>query len=236
MQAQLWYLRIPALLCYFRAMNFQFFDPGEEVDVTWRKLPHWEQRDVYYFLTWRTADSIPGPVMEHWLVERSRWLQSHGIAPEQEDWQGELERMPEAEHREFYRLFTQRWHDMLDACHGECLLRDPGLSDLVVENLRHLEGELYELEAWVVMPNHVHVLAGIRGRGTMKKLCRNWKNYTAKRINERLGREGQFWQWESFDHLVRHAASLEKFRQYILNNPVKAGLKEGEFRVWTRGG
>ena len=216
-------------------MEFQFFDPGAEVDVSWRKLPHWDQRDAYYFLTWRTADSIPAPALEQWHHERTCWLAAHGIlCQKQEDWQGEIEKLPEAEHREFYRLFTQRWHELLDAGHGKCLLRDPGASEIVAENLRHGEGVHYELEAWVVMPNHVHVLAGIRGRGTMKKLCRNWKNYTAKRINERLGREGQFWQWESFDHLVRSAASLEKFRRYILNNPVKTGLKEGEFRVWTK--
>jgi putative transposase len=68
----------------------------------------------------------------------------------------------------------------------------------------------------------------------MKKLCRNWKRFTAGRINECLEREGQFWQWESFDHLVRSPASLAKFREYILNNSVKACLREGEYRAWAK--
>lgn len=83
------------------------------------------------------------------------------------------------------------------------------------------------------MPNHVHVLAGVSGRGELKKHCRHWKNFTAMQINKALGRSGQLWQWESFDHVVRTPASLEKFRDYILKNPIKASLKEGEYRAWA---
>jgi hypothetical protein len=68
----------------------------------------------------------------------------------------------------------------------------------------------------------------------MKKLCRSWKNFTAMTINRALGRKGQFWQWESFDHLVRSPSSLAKFREYILNNPQKARLREGEYRAWAK--
>ncbi|SKB02817.1 Transposase IS200 like [Prosthecobacter debontii] len=216
-------------------MKFHFFDPASDVEVSRRNLPHWEQRDAYYFLTWRTADSIPATVLDQWLRERGQWLTDHGIDPAQEDWQRDLEKLPEAEHREFYRRYTERWHRMLDACHGECVLRDPNVSEIVAENLQHQNGHPYELEAWVVMPNHVHVLVGVPGRGALKTLCRNWKNYTAKRINQRLNRVGQFWQWESFDHLVRSEASLEKFRRYILDNPGKAKLSEGSYRMWSKG-
>jgi REP element-mobilizing transposase RayT len=215
-------------------MDFRFFDPGAKTEISQGSLPHWEQADAYYFITWRTADSIPADVFEKWHEERCAWLRDHGIDPSLEDWQREVEMMPERDHREFYRLFTAKWHGMLDECHGECALRQPELSGIVEENLRHMDGEKYQLEAFVVMPNHVHVLAGIRGRGEMQSLCRNWKRYTAGRINALLGKSGQFWQWESFDHVVRNAASLEKFRQYILNNPVKARLKKGEFRAWAK--
>lgn len=123
---------------------------------------------------------------------------------------------------------------MLDQCHGECVLRRPELSLIVENSLRHFDGARYQLEAFAVMPNHVHVLAGVAGRGEMKRLCRNWKNFTAMQINKALGRQGQFWQWESFDHLVRSSASLTKFREYILQNPVKARLKPDEYRVWAK--
>ena len=105
---------------------------------------------------------------------------------------------------------------------------------MVANSLLHFDGERYALESYVVMPNHVHVLAGISGRGDMRQLCRTWKNFTAMQINKALGRQGQFWQWESFDHVVRSPASLDKFRNYILQNPVKARLREGEYRAWAK--
>ncbi len=215
-------------------MEFRFFDPSAKTEITHGHLPHWEQLNAFYFITWRTADSIPKEVFERWHVERETWLRSHGIEPSLEDWQRELEMLPEPQHQEFYRLFTAKWHGMLDECHGECVLRQSPLSQIVEDSLRHFDEERYRLEAFVVMPNHVHVLAGIPGRGAMKRLCRGWKNFTAREINRALGRRGQFWQWESFDHLVRSPASLENFREYILNNPVKARLREGEYRAWAK--
>jgi hypothetical protein len=37
---------------------------------------------------------------------------------------------------------------------------------------------------------------------------------------------------ESFDHAVRSERQLERFRDYIRENPQKAGLKEEEFALW----
>lgn len=215
-------------------MEFRFFDPSAKTEITHGDLPHWEQSNAIYFITWRAADSIPTEVLQTWQREREAWLWTHGIDPGIEDWQRKLEELPEADHQEFYRLFTARWHELLDECHGECVLRRPELSEIIEASLRHFDDERYALEAFVVMPNHVHVLAGIPGRGEMKGLCRNWKNFTAMQINKALGRQGQYWQWESFDHLVRSPASLEKFREYILKNPVKARLRAGEYRAWAK--
>ena len=215
-------------------MEFRFFDPAAKTDITHGDLPHWEQANAFYFITWRTADSIPTAAMEKWQKDREAWLWSHHIDVQHDDWQRKLEELPEEAHREFYQRFTAKWHGLLDESHGECVLKTPDLSLLVETSLRHFDGERYQLEAFVVMPNHVHVLAGVPGRGEMKRLCRSWKNFTAMQINKALERQGQFWQWESFDHLVRSPASLEKFREYILKNPVKARLKPDEYRVWAK--
>jgi len=215
-------------------MEFRFFDPSAKTDVTHGDLPHWEQANAFYFITWRTADSIPSGVLEKWQTEREAWLWSHGIDGRMDDWQRKLEELPEEAHREFYQRFTAEWHGLLDECHGKCVLKSPDLSLLVENSLRHFDGQRYQLEAFVVMPNHVHVLAGIPGRGEMKRLSRAWKNFTAMQINKALSQHGQFWQWESFDHLVRSAASLQKFRDYIVKNPSKARLKPGEYRVWAK--
>ena len=59
--------------------QFQLFDPEQDFQVFERRLPHWAQAGTLCFITWRTWDSIPKPVLQHWLDERNRWLARHGI-------------------------------------------------------------------------------------------------------------------------------------------------------------
>jgi len=59
----------------------------------------------------------------------------------------------------------------------------------------------------------------------------SWKSFTAKEINKRLGQTGNFWRDESFDHLVRSAKQWQCFTHYIQQNPVKAHLQVGAFRL-----
>jgi REP element-mobilizing transposase RayT len=108
---------------------------------------------------------------------------------------------------------------------GPLHLQRPKLADVVVTAL--LDGERrfrrYQLHAYVVMPNHVHVLV------TPKVVACRWlaplKGFTAYRANELLGSHGQaFWQDESYDHLVRSRIQFERIRFYIEENPVSAGL------------
>lgn len=65
----------------------------------------------------------------------------------------------------------------------------------------------------------------------LSAILKSWKGFTAREINRLNGTSGQVWQHESFDHLVRHAGSLEAFVRYIEENPRKAKLLEGEFRL-----
>ncbi|MCB9009619.1 MAG: transposase, partial [Ardenticatenaceae bacterium] len=58
----------------------------------------------------------------------------------------------------------------------------------------------------------------------LSSILHSLKRYTAVSANKILGRQGQFWQHESYDHIVRDEAELQRIRQYVLNNPVKAGL------------
>ena len=212
-------------------MDFHFFDPRAEVDVTHGHLPHWEQRDAYYFITFRTADSIPLNTLKQWHYERDVWLVSRGIDPAKEDWQVDLEHLPEDEHREFYRSFTARWHDHLDQGHGSCLLRQPETSAIVAENLKHFDGDRYQLDSFVVMPNHVHVLVRPFVGMDLADLLHSWKSYTAKEINKHLERSGELWEPESYDTLVRDVEHLWKALRYIGKNPAKASLPESQ---WVR--
>ena len=84
---------------------------------------------------------------------------------------------------------------------------------------------LYELFAWVVMSNHVHVL--LQPHKPLREVTRAVKNTSAREANLILGRTGlRFWQDESYDHRVRDGKELERIVRYIEWNPVRAALVE----------
>ena len=214
-------------------MSFRFFNPTQAVTITYGHLPHWDQEGATYFITWRTADSIPKAIWERWRADRADWLSAKDIDPALNDWRRHVEKLPEAERRDF-RRFAKELEDEIDAGHGECLLRRPALSRIVADALHHFDGERYMLGDFVVMPNHVHLLVGGMAREAMLQQVESWKKWSAIKINEALGRKGRFWQDENFDHLVRNEASFAKFRQYIAENPAKARLRDDEFVYWRK--
>jgi type I restriction enzyme R subunit len=214
--------------------SFRFFDPEAEFAVTERRLPHWAQAGTLCFLTWRTWDSIPGRVLAEWLSGRGSWLARHGIDPLTEGWRTRLALLPAPARAEFHRTFSGRWHAMLDESHGACVLKRPEVAGTVAESLRHFDGDRYTLTDFVVMPNHVHVLAAFSDEALMLAQCESWKHFTAVRINKALGRAGRFWQADGFDHLVRGAEQFDALRRYIADNPRRAGLAPGEFIHYSR--
>ena len=206
----------------------ELFDPEGDVLITQRQLPHWSQAGAITFITWRTNDSIPAPVLQQWRGDRCRWLRAHGLDPDEPDWRTNLARLPAALREEFRRAFSDRWHEALDACHGECVLRRPELAKIVASSLHHFDNDRYLLTDFVVMPNHVHLLAAFRDQEAMLAQFESWKHYMAVQINRHLGRTGRFWEQDGFDHLVRSERWFEYYRGYIAGNPSKARLAAGE--------
>ncbi len=85
------------------------------------------------------------------------------------------------------------------------------------------------LDAFVVMPNHVHALVQPWVDHALESILHSWKSYSANAINRRLGRRGRLWLDESFDHIVRNGDHLDGLRSYIRENPNKAGLRRGQY-------
>jgi putative transposase len=113
------------------------------------------------------------------------------------------------------------------AATGPRWLLDQRVAHCVADALRYGEIKLglYELRAWVLMANHVHIL--IYPKATLSRITKSIKNFSARYANVILGRTGQpFWQDESYDHWVRCPVELEKIVLYIEGNPVAAGLVE----------
>ncbi len=217
------------------SLPFRYFEPTEDYDIVERShLPHWTQAGTICFITWRTWDSIPQQVAEHWRTERSAWLNRHGIDPFRDDWKQLLARLPMAAQQEFHAAFSERWNALLDECCGACALRQSELAMIVGESLQHFDGDRYWLFDYVVMPNHVHVMAAFPTTERLLKQCTSWKHYTAVQINRRLGRKDRFWETDEFDHLVRSEEQFVYLRSYIKSNPARARLPVGEFLHYSR--
>ncbi len=215
-------------------LSFGLYDPQQEKSESERNLPHRFQPGVAAFITFRTADSLPRSVIELWDEEIRNWLERNSIAAPPNLRNLNPDSLPPSVRKPFLKYRDKRWHWHLDQCHGECLLRRPELAQIVADSLLHFEGDRYDLDRFVVMPNHVHLLAQFRLPTTLRLQCKSWLHFTACEINKKIGRSGTFWQSEPFDHLVRNGDQFAYLQDYIAQNPMKAHLQPGEFLFWHR--
>lgn len=206
---------------------WKFLDPRSNVEVSHRRLPHWEQPGVCYFLTFRTADSLPSDVADDFRRKRHDWLMPHGIDTTWDDWHALIGGLPFAVQREYHRTWSREFHQLLDDCHGSCDLGEPDVAKIVLDALLYFDGVRYDLGDAVIMPNHVHFLVQFRPMFSMRKQCFSWKHYTSREINIMLNREGHFWQGETYDHIVRSVEEFAHYQRYIADNPARAGLRSG---------
>ena len=210
---------------------FELFDSEADIRIdTGTSLPHWYQPGVSYFVTFRTEDSIPVEVGRQWHRQREDWLKRHGITVSNGNWRNQLDRLNIEHRREFHETFSRQYLEALDKGHGECVLRRSELSQIVANSLLHFDGQRYHMGDFVVMPNHVHLIVCLLGDTEIVAQCTSWKRFTAKAINELLGRKGRFWQEESFDHLIRSPEQFSAIQRYIANNP--NGLKACEYHLY----
>ncbi|HZZ28492.1 MAG TPA: transposase [Pirellulales bacterium] len=213
--------------------DFQFFDPRQDVAVAYGNLPHWAQAGTLVFITWRTADSLPAPVLARIAQEKAKLLESFGLDTA-ENYKAQLAKLPVHERAQVQWAMFETWDRQLDAGAGRCVLKQPELSQIVADSLLHFDGDRYLLTDFVVMPNHVHLLVALATEEALWEQCTSWKRFSGRQINQKLGQTGAFWQVEQFDHLVRNPEQFEHYRRYIAANPPKAHLPEGAYRWFSK--
>ena len=200
-------------------MKIRPFNPHQDIDRSRRNLPHWQQKGACYFITFRLGDSLPQTLLDQWKRELDIWMQQHP-----KPWSAKTA-------VEYHECFTERREQWLDAGHGECLLRVPEVRGLVQTSVLKFEGVRYDVDAFVIMPNHVHLIWQLRPGFDLSKELKGLKGGSARACNLALGREGTFWMDESYDRLVRDWEELTAIRNYIINNPAKAGLQPHEYTL-----
>jgi len=181
-------------------------------------LPHCDYPGLVQFVTFRLVDSMPES-------RRAEW-----------------EHLLKIEDVREKRLKLEEY---LDRGVGECHLRDPAIAKVTEKSLLHFQNERYELLAWCVMPNHVHVLVHV-WQTPLWKILAAWKKFSASRALVILRQERRspdrldgtpnsngpirrsafqsFWQREYWDTFMRDEHQERKAVRYIEGNPVKAKL------------
>jgi putative transposase len=159
-------------------------------------LPHRDEPGLVQFVTFRLADSLPAH-LDH-------------------EWQPLLQ-------IEDKRAQHIKLENYLDTGKGKCHLRNRRIAELTEEALFYFHQQWYELRAWVIMPNHVHVLFKV-GDIPLRRIVESWKSYTAKEANRILRKTGTFWQSGYWDTYIRDPEHERRTIRYIEHNPLKANL------------
>lgn len=119
---------------------------------------------------------------------------------------------------------TKRIEEFLDRCEGPRWLADERVARIVTQALASFNGERYLLHAWVIMPNHIHVLFTPCDSFLLSSIVHSWKSFTSKQAKKITGLEGKFWQPEYLDRAIRNERHFQTAKEYIEYNPVKSGL------------
>lgn len=210
--------------------------------VTIRKRPHFQPLEGTLFVTFRLADSIPKATVRYYQARRE-WLKdqlrrvsqipAETSPTDHASWLTRLEKL----NREWFLKCEEILHR---EAVGPTWMRDDRVADKVAENLHHLDGDVYRLDAFTIMSNHVHTVFrplvskelieeifrsqnAFGGIPALAKMMHTIKGRSARACNLILGRSGAFWERESFDHVIR-AGKFHKTIHYVLNNPIKVGL------------
>ena len=198
-----------------------------------RTLPHIQPVGATFFVTFRLHGTIPNGKLYQWRKEYEKNI--HNIIGEIEQ---EYEQLI---YKERKRMFG-KYDSYLDTCSsGATYLKQPEIAELVAKEIYRFNGDLYDLVAFCIMSNHVHLLIDTSIQlpeffcpkewemlelEPLQNIMKRIKGPSAVYSNRILKRSGRFWQKESYDHYVRNQKEFQNIIAYILNNPVKAGIVE----------
>lgn len=179
-----------------------------------RHLPHEIPDGVPFFITWNLKGALPDEALQRFLGERERLeLQPPRVG----------ESLRDRRIRESKILFAMTDRFLDTSLTGPMDLKEPAAAKIVESSIVFGVPERYDLYAWCVMGNHVHVL--LKPIWDLVAIMKSLKGFTAYEINGLTQTRGRtLWQDESYDHWVRDEEELARIIHYIENNPVAAGL------------
>jgi len=200
-----------------------------------QSLPHILPIGATFFVTFRLNNSLPQVYMRKISDELEAKIfeirTSHFLDPEAEIYKQQ-------------KIFFKKFDAALDKVYdGIDYLKNDEVAQIIADRMHKYDGKYYDLLAYCIMPNHVHLVidTSVQVQG-LKKDEINAENYkqldvimqlikggSSFEINKVLNQTGKFWQLESYDHYARSVEELSRIIWYVVNNPVKAKL----VKEWT---
>ena len=193
----------------FPNLHGAFLSTGAFLKTHRRHLPHWQQGSAWCFATLRQIDSVPAEKLKQYQAEKTLWHAGH--PPPLDD----------AAKIEYKKRFPQRFEEWVDQGMGSCVFKDPKNAAILSGAIEFFNGRRYRLAAYVVMPNHAHVLFSPAPGHEIRDIVGSWKKFTALRVNKNLGVTGPLWQQECYDTLIRGEVHFNRCVAYIRGNNVE---------------
>ena len=192
-----------------------FFDPQMPITFWRDKLPHWQQPGKTIFVTFRLCDSMPQSVMKYYQGMKEQFIRQHPYP-----WDSDI-------YKKYGELIASPLERYVDAGYGSCVLKYPEARGFLRSAIDHYDNDRMLVWAYVIMPNHVHMLATPACGYELATIIASIKKYSARNINRYMRRNGRLWQDEPFDTIVRSYRQYRRFVEYIRNNP--QGLQAGTY-------
>ncbi len=188
-----------------------------------RNLPHINKEYSYYFVTFRLFGSLQKEI----IIELKKYYYTNKKIILN------LNTSESLKSKKLYDL-QKKYFGLFDGyldTNKECInyLCEPRISKIVSDSIKYRDGREYRLNCFCIMPNHVHMVVYVkRFDKPFYRIMQSLKRHSARQSNIILNREGSFWHEESYDHIIRNPQEYFNIINYILYNPVKAGLVKNE--------
>ena len=186
-----------------------------------RTLPHFQMNDGIYAITFRLAFSLPKGIVVKMKSEKKQYDE-------------EVKKLNGEKLKSYRHEFDKKYYDDFDNFIGKYnmsydWLKQKECGEIIFDSILHWDEKRYKLYCFCIMSNHVHLLIKPLYDSdeicySLSKILFSIKRYTAGKCNKVLGKKGQFWQHESYDHRIRNENDFYYQMNYILQNPVKAKL------------
>ena len=164
-------------------------------------LPHYDQAHLLHMITYRLGDSLPGNILKQL--------------------EAEVACLPLKEQDVERRKRVEYWQDQGV---GSCLLKYPDCARHVRDVWEFHNGKHYHLGAWVIMPNHVHLLVEVNETAKLEMIIRVWKTFSCRLINRSIRRQGALWMPDYFDRYIRNGRHFSNALSYLRRNVRQGGV------------